>query len=44
LRNNDHFAHGIMEFNEMINSDTRVEKVILPVRDGMMIIRKIYDL
>ncbi|MEA3443103.1 MAG: O-methyltransferase [Bacteroidota bacterium] len=43
LRNNDHFAHGIMEFNEMINSDTRVEKVILPVRDGMMIIRKIYD-
>ncbi len=31
---------GIMEFNEMIKNDFRIEKVILPVRDGMTIIRK----
>ncbi len=31
---------GIIEFNEMIKNDSRVEKVILPVRDGMTIIRK----
>jgi len=31
---------GIMQFNEMIKNDNRVEKVILPLRDGMTIIRK----
>jgi len=32
---------GILEFNESIKKDERVEKVILPIRDGMTIIRKI---
>lgn len=40
LRDNDHFAHGILEFNEMVKNDMRVEKVILPIRDGMYVIRK----
>lgn len=31
---------GIIQFNEMIKNDTRVEKVILPLRDGMTVIRK----
>lgn len=31
---------GIIAFNEMIKNDSRVEKVILPLRDGMTIIRK----
>ena len=31
---------GIVKFNEMIKNDTRVEKVILPLRDGMTLIRK----
>jgi predicted O-methyltransferase YrrM len=31
---------GIIEFNEMIKNDNRVEKVILPLRDGMTVIRK----
>jgi predicted O-methyltransferase YrrM len=31
---------GIVAFNELIKNDTRVEKVILPLRDGMTIIRK----
>ena len=31
---------GIIQFNEIIKIDNRVEKVILPLRDGMTIIRK----
>lgn len=31
---------GILEFNKLIKNDHRVEKVILPLRDGMTIIRK----
>lgn len=30
---------GIIQFNDMIAADTRVEKVILPLRDGLTIIR-----
>lgn len=33
-------TEGILAFNDMVASDDRVEKVILPVRDGMTIIRK----
>lgn len=32
---------GIMKFNEMIRSRADIEKLILPVRDGLMLIRKI---
>ena len=31
---------GIKEFNDLIAADERVEKVILPLRDGLTIIRK----
>jgi caffeoyl-CoA O-methyltransferase len=31
---------GIIQFNEMVRNDNRIEKVILPLRDGMTIIRK----
>jgi predicted O-methyltransferase YrrM len=31
---------GILEFNEMIKKDDRVEKVIIPLRDGLTLIRK----
>ncbi|TAJ11460.1 O-methyltransferase [Marinilabiliaceae bacterium JC017] len=37
---NDTYTKGILEFNEMIKNDCRVEKVILPVRDGLFLIRK----
>jgi predicted O-methyltransferase YrrM len=30
----------ISKFNEMVSSDKRVEKLILPVRDGLFLIRK----
>jgi caffeoyl-CoA O-methyltransferase len=37
---NDTDTRLIRDFNDAINADTRVEKLILPVRDGIMIIRK----
>lgn len=36
----DYQTKGIIEFNSMIKNDDRVEKVILPLRDGMTVIRK----
>jgi predicted O-methyltransferase YrrM len=33
-------TRGIIEFNDMIRKQTDIEKVILPVRDGLMLIRK----
>jgi predicted O-methyltransferase YrrM len=33
-------GNGIVMFNEKIRSDDRVEKLILPLRDGLMIIRR----
>jgi len=38
---NDYFTKGIKEFNNFVKNDNRVEKVILPVRDGLMILRKL---
>ena len=37
---NDADTRSILELNDHIAEDTRVEKLILPVRDGIMIIRK----
>lgn len=37
---NDPQTAGIREFNDMIAADTSVEKVILPIRDGITLIRK----
>lgn len=34
-------TRGITEFNDLVAADPRVEKVILPMRDGLTIIRKI---
>ena len=33
-------TRGIMEFNERVRNDPRVENVILPLRDGLSLIRK----
>lgn len=40
LANHDAQTFGILEFNKMVASDQRVEKIILPIRDGISIIRK----
>jgi caffeoyl-CoA O-methyltransferase len=36
----DSATAGISNFNDLINDDKRIEKLILPVRDGVFIIRK----
>jgi len=36
----DHFTRGIMAFNAEIRKDPMVETVILPIRDGITVIRK----
>ncbi len=37
---NDPQTKGIVEFNNLVNTDTRVENVLFPMLDGMMVIRK----
>lgn len=32
---------GILDFNDMVQADDRVENILLPVRHGLMMIRKI---
>lgn len=39
-RSNDYQTIGIKQFNDFVATDNRVEKVILPLRDGLTIIRK----
>jgi len=36
----DKEALGIIEFNEFVQNDLRVENLLLPLRDGVMMIRK----
>lgn len=36
----DHQTQGIRRFNDHVAQDTRVEQVIIPLRDGLTIIRK----
>ena len=38
---NDHQTQGIERFNDHVAADPRVERVILPMRDGLTLIRKI---
>lgn len=40
MKKSDNFTGGILAFNRKVGEDERVEQVILPVRDGIMIIRK----
>jgi caffeoyl-CoA O-methyltransferase len=37
----DLYTKGVMDFNTMVNDDPSLEQVLLPLRDGLMIIRKI---
>jgi caffeoyl-CoA O-methyltransferase len=34
-------ARGIIEFNEMIRKESLIEEVIIPLRDGLMLMRKV---
>jgi len=37
---NDRDAIGIIEFNKVVQQDNRVDNLLLPLRDGLMVIRK----
>lgn len=37
---NDPQTKGIIDFNEMIRKETIIENVLIPLRDGLMLIRK----
>ncbi|PLX25164.1 MAG: methyltransferase [Salinivirgaceae bacterium] len=44
IEDNDHpdeYTLGVLSFNEMVQNDNRVQNVIFPFRDGLMVIRKI---
>jgi caffeoyl-CoA O-methyltransferase len=38
---NEEQTRGILEFNDMVQRDVRVKNIILPVRDGIMLVQKI---
>ncbi|MFZ4464847.1 MAG: O-methyltransferase, partial [Bacteroidales bacterium] len=38
---NDSETRAIRLFNKMVAADNRVEQVLLPLRDGLMVVRKI---
>jgi len=40
IKKGDKDTQGIVEFNTLIQNDDRVENVLLPLRDGLMLIRK----
>lgn len=39
----DHQTSAIERFNDLVAADPRVERVILPLRDGLTLIRKVSD-
>jgi len=41
IKSNDYQTKTIIKFNEMIKIDIRIEKLLLPIRDGLYIIRKL---
>jgi predicted O-methyltransferase YrrM len=38
--NNDADTESIRKLNDQVTTDERIEKLILPVRDGLLVIRK----
>lgn len=40
VKHNDSDTKKIMEFNNFVHNNTKVENVLLPVRDGLMVCRK----
>jgi len=40
-KDNDTYTKGIQELNNIVQNDTRVENVLLPLRDGLMVVRKL---
>ena len=43
VAHNDRDTHAILAFNDKVQSDPRVRNLLLPFRDGIMMIEKITD-
>ena len=41
ISENDDTTESIRNFNQKVNADSRVQNVLFPVRDGLMVIRKL---
>lgn len=39
----DQETKGILDFNKFVSEDTRVEKAMIPLRDGLLMIRKVSE-
>jgi predicted O-methyltransferase YrrM len=37
----DKDLHALVAFNQMVHADSRVENVLFPIRDGLMVLRKV---
>jgi predicted O-methyltransferase YrrM len=37
----DKDTQALLDFNRLVHADDRVEKVLFPIRDGLMVIRKL---
>jgi len=40
VKENDHSTKALMELNKLIHEDERVEEVLFPIRDGLLLARK----
>lgn len=40
---NDPYTKGIQLMNDMVQADTRVDNVLVPIRDGLTVVRKLSD-
>ncbi len=43
VKNNDPYTLGIIKLNDMVQADNRVENVLVPIRDGLTLARKVSD-
>ena len=41
VRHNDHDTQAVMAFNDLVQRDSRVRNLLLPFRDGLMMIEKL---
>lgn len=41
IKPNDEDTHALLEFNKKVMNDERTENILLPLRDGLMVARKI---
>jgi hypothetical protein len=39
VKENDKETRALMQFNDVASSDNRVEPILLPVRDGLLVLR-----